>query len=151
MNLCAGMSVLYVENDVLMRETMAKLHRTLGMTVHTATNGCEGLRLFGRRSPEIVMTEVVMPCMDGIEMLREIRAVRSETPVIVISDGKGEHWFEELEIIGVTNYFRKPVQMKQVYAALEGCCKEVLRRTETPAGCAAATPVIPPVTNEKEP
>ena len=48
-----------------------------GLNVHTAGNGAEGLEVFRRHRPEIVITDISMPVMDGIRMAREIKCARS--------------------------------------------------------------------------
>jgi YesN/AraC family two-component response regulator len=93
-----------------------------GYTVLTAENGREGLTVFERETPPLVITDVKMPGMDGIEVLRRIKQIEVNTEVIVIT-GHGDM---DLAIqalnLGATDFINKPIQRR----ALE----QALRRTQ---------------------
>jgi len=56
-----------------------------GFEVHVAINGVEGLKLFEARSFDVVVTDYRMPVMGGIELIRRLRAVKPQTPIVLIS------------------------------------------------------------------
>jgi len=97
-----------------------------GYSVLTAENGREGLAVFKREKPPIVITDVKMPGMDGIEVLRRIKEIDSNTEVIVIT-GHGDM---DLAIqalnLGATDFINKPIQRQ----ALEHALKRAQERIE---------------------
>jgi anti-anti-sigma factor len=89
-----------------------------GYSVLTAENGREGLDVFERQSPPLVITDVKMPGMDGIEVLRRIKEIDVNTEVIVIT-GHGDM---DLAIqalnLGATDFINKPIQRQALEHAL---------------------------------
>ena len=57
----------------------------IGYTVHTANDGDEALRIFHQQQPSIVLTDIKMPGMDGIDLLKKIRAIDRNVPVLMFS------------------------------------------------------------------
>lgn len=92
--------VLVVDDESLVHDFVAVLLTRNGYRVLTAADGQEGVELFGRKkSIALVVTDIVMPRKDGIALIRELRAVKPELPVVVIS-GHLPQWEKELD--GVT-------------------------------------------------
>ncbi|MCU0561943.1 MAG: response regulator [Desulfobacterales bacterium] len=89
-----------------------------GYEVLTAENGQEGLELFGRERPRIVLTDIKMPGMNGIEVLQQIKAIDPATEVIVIT-GHGDM---DLAIqalnLDATDFINKPIQRHLLEAAI---------------------------------
>ena len=77
-------AVLVVEDDPAIIALVALGLRYEGYTVHTASDGLQGLRLFEEVQPNLTIVDWMLPGMDGISLGRRIRAV-SETPVIIIT------------------------------------------------------------------
>ena len=90
-----------------------------GYTVLTAENGMEGLEVFEQERPPIVLTDIKMPGMDGIEVLRRIKQIDPKTEVIVIT-GHGDM---ELAIkalnLDATDFINKPIQRNVLEQALQ--------------------------------
>jgi len=70
-----GFSILIVENNFTDFSSLAKYLSNRGFSLHVAENGREGLRLFRDTNPDIVITEINLPVLGGIEMLRLIKLV----------------------------------------------------------------------------
>ncbi len=89
-----------------------------GYEVLTAENGQEGLELFGRERPSIVLTDIKMPGMNGIEVLKQVKAIDPTTEVIVIT-GHGDM---DLAIqalnLDATDFINKPIQRHLLEAAI---------------------------------
>jgi CheY-like chemotaxis protein len=78
-------SVLLVDDSkdgLLVRRALLE---ELGIDVHIAVNGEEGLKLFERRPFDVVVTDYRMPIMSGLELIRQIRATKPLTPVVLLS------------------------------------------------------------------
>lgn len=78
-------SILIVEDESTMRTTLAESLLNSGYVVETAEDGAEALKKFERETYEVVITDVRLPGMNGIDVLRRIKKVSMETPVIVIT------------------------------------------------------------------
>jgi DNA-binding NarL/FixJ family response regulator len=126
-------SVLYVEDYDIVREPLAEfLRRRLG-TVHTAENGREGLELFKRHKPDIVITDILMPVMGGLEMAEAIKAMDSETPVIVTTAFNEQDFLMKAINIGVDRYVLKPVDGDALVEAIYQVARPMLQRREIQA------------------
>jgi DNA-binding NtrC family response regulator len=78
-------NILVVDDDPDIREVLADRLDSLGYRVLTAANGVEGLEVFERQSPHLVLLDIEMPGMNGLEMLAEIRKREHDTAVIMIT------------------------------------------------------------------
>ncbi|MBQ2866337.1 MAG: response regulator transcription factor [Clostridia bacterium] len=118
-------TVLIVEDESNIRELLRMYLEQEGYHVETAQNGSEGLRTFKRVHPDLVLLDVMMPVMDGNQMIRELRTF-SKTPVIMLT-AKGEMMDKITGLeLGADDYITKPFEMREVMARV----KAVLRRFE---------------------
>jgi len=119
-----NLTVLFVEDDTAARTSIKMLLDLFFDRVFLAENGKEGLKLFEQNKPDIVITDITMPIMGGIEMSKKIR-LRQPSQKIIISSAHQDIEFllGSLEI-GVDGYLIKPIQKKQFIATI----KRVLER-----------------------
>ncbi|MGK5084627.1 response regulator [Bdellovibrionota bacterium FG-1] len=117
--------VLLIEDDEMARGALNKILVKEGFQMLTAVDGQAGLDLFDQERPGIVITDLRMPKIDGMEVLRRIRLKSRDTQVIVIT-GHGDY---DLAIkalsAGATDYLKKPIDIGELLTAV-GRCKEVL-------------------------
>lgn len=79
------LTILIAEDDQEARETLTSMVELDFKYVYEAKDGCEGLELFQKYKPDIILTDIQMPCMSGIEMLAEIRKSSNDFLAIFIS------------------------------------------------------------------
>jgi len=104
-----GKRVLLVEDDRFLRRACEASIRQLGLTVTTAADGEEGLRLARSERPDIILLDMLMPKLSGLEVLRALRsdeATRS-MPVLILSNSSREQDIAEVTRLGVSGYFVK--------------------------------------------
>ena len=87
--------------------------------VQTFTDSCKALQAFEKQPFPVVITDVNMPGMNGLELLRRVREIHPATRVIIITGlGEKEHTFEALRL-GASDFLEKPLQMKALKASVE--------------------------------
>ncbi|MBF0319889.1 MAG: response regulator [Nitrospirae bacterium] len=77
------LSALYVEDDAAMLDGLAKFMRRRFGDVYLAKNGKEGLELYITHNPDIVITDIEMPVMNGIVMINKILKIKNDQPIII--------------------------------------------------------------------
>ncbi len=101
--------VLVVEDDPILRLQMQRMVGKLVAEVKTADNGAEGLRLWHSWRPDLVLTDILMPVMDGLEMSRAIKEADADAQIVVVtSSSESDHLRQALDI-GIDRYVLKPV------------------------------------------
>ncbi len=115
------LTVLYVEDDLDTREQFSDFLRRPVGTLITATNGAEGLEAFKKHHPDIVVTDIHMPVMDGLTMAGEIRAIEPSVPIIVITAFEQTDYLMRAVNIGIDKYVTKPVNSFLMFECLIEC------------------------------
>jgi len=119
-------SILLIDDDDSLRRVMEFSLVEAGHKVQTASSGEEGLRLFEKGSFDAVITDITMPGMSGIEVLKEVQKRDAELPVIVITAyGTIESAVEAMKL-GAFDYITKPVSRDELRLTLDKAMK--LRR-----------------------
>lgn len=112
------LSILYVEDDEDIREQLAHfLKRRVG-TLYIASNGKEGLESFRAHQPDIVVSDVRMPIMDGLDMADAIKHEHPGTPVIITTAFNEADYFLKAIDIGVDKYVMKPIKTEALVEAI---------------------------------
>lgn len=122
----AEYSCLVVEDSPMMRQLLVfALSRVKNLKVVEADDGVDGLRKLAAGKFDIILTDINMPIMDGLKLVKRIRIdpVHKDTPVIIITtEGSVEDRKRALEL-GANAYITKPIQAPQVIAKV----KELLK------------------------
>lgn len=102
-------TVLYAEDDTLLRRTTVQYLNNLGFRTLEAKNGLEAWELFQQERPDLVLTDLRMPVMDGFELLTKVIAESPDTPIIILSGvGTMSDVIEALRL-GAWDYLTKPI------------------------------------------
>jgi YesN/AraC family two-component response regulator len=119
------LSILVVEDEAI---TLEYLVTTLArkyphVTLLRALNGRTGLELFKAHTPDIVITDVNMPDMGGVQMVERIRAIRPDTRFIIITGYAGDPLPEASAENGFEfdHYVEKPVVIEELFDAIDQC------------------------------
>ena len=117
------LSVLLVEDEAKIRDLLAGVMEKVFKKVITAQNGEEGLKKFKKFNPNIVITDILMPIRDGLEMSKDVRAISPETPIVVLSAFNDKDKLMQAIEIGVNKYLLKPIDMDELIYAIETLAK----------------------------
>ncbi|MCG8552479.1 MAG: response regulator [Desulfobacterales bacterium] len=102
-------TLLIIDDEISIRESLADLFEDQGYQVFTAENGHVGLDLFFKKNVDVVITDLLMPVMDGLEVMRTIHEADPDQPMIVISGaGKKQDVIQALQM-GAKDYISKPI------------------------------------------
>jgi len=112
------LNLLYVEDDTTLSSTMLKTLEEFFNSVTTAYDGAEGLELYKRDDFDIVLTDIMMPKMDGREMSRCIREINPNQNIVVLSANEDSTHLMELIEIGVHKFVQKPPNLLHLCEAL---------------------------------
>ncbi len=101
---------LIVEDAISTRKSLAQFMRDIGFVVNTAKDGVEAINLIQKQIPSIVLTDLEMPRMNGLELSDHLRSNKETefTPIIMITSKSTEKHREEAKRLGVSAYITKP-------------------------------------------
>ncbi len=128
--MATNMKILLIDDEEGIRRMLGLSLTDLGYDVHTAGDGQEGLALFDWLSPDIVLLDIKMPGMDGIEVLRQIKSRKSFAEVIMISGhGDLDLAIKSLQFDAV-DFVTKPIREEILQIALKRARDKLAMRRE---------------------
>lgn len=124
----AGLRILAVDDDPGTLEVVVSMLRTLGYEVATARSGADALHVLESAPPSIVVTDLVMPDVDGAELVRRVKASNPAIPVVVMSVLDSVERAVELLKTGADDYLTKPLSLEVLGAHLESIVNKLATR-----------------------
>lgn len=122
--------VLIVEDDPILCVQLQHMVGKLVAEVRTAVNGAEGLRIWHAWRPDLVLTDIMMPVMDGLEMSRTIKEADADAQIVVVtSSSESAHLRQALDI-GIDRYVLKPLDERLLDDALRKSLRDAHRLEE---------------------
>lgn len=112
------LNVLYVEDEDEVREALARFLRRRCPKLDLARDGKEGLAMFQAKHYDVVVTDVKMPVMDGLEMARNIKSIKDEVPVIIVTAYNEVDYFLRAIEVGIHRYVKKPLDPNDLLRAI---------------------------------
>lgn len=123
-------SLLYVEDDETIRKQITHfLSRKVGR-LWVANDGQQGLDQFMANKPDIVLSDIMMPVMNGLEMVRAIKEKSPETPVIFTTAFNDTTYLLDAIKLQVDNYVLKPVELDELSEAIQKSARLLLAKRE---------------------
>jgi len=122
--------VLYVEDDTDIAEEVAYFLQKRVKELYVAKNGKEGYELFLEHKPDIVVTDVQMPVMNGLDMSEKIRQKDQDIPIIIISAYNDTNFLTRSIGLGVASYIIKPINLSDLIEKIKKAYEVQLLRRE---------------------
>lgn len=122
--------VLLVEDELTLAMIIKDTLRDSGFNIHIAANGEEGLRLFFELRPDVLVADVMMPKMDGFEMVRRIRQTDKQTPVLFLTARSTISDVVEGFELGANDYLKKPFGMQELIIRIKALMGKACLFTE---------------------
>ncbi|HHT9144714.1 MAG TPA: sigma-54-dependent transcriptional regulator, partial [Candidatus Wunengus sp. YC61] len=126
----SNISVLIIDDEVEMCDMLSHILNQAGFTTYTAHDGNTGLEVFNKESPNVVILDLRMPGMNGMDALKQIKHADGETPVIIISASEEIQSAVEAIKHGAYNYLNKPFNNEEVVLTVEKALEERAMRQE---------------------
>jgi CheY-like chemotaxis protein len=114
--------ILVIDDELVIRQALAIMLANVGHKVETAENGRAGLELLERESFDLVLTDILMPEMDGVEAMRKLRALPSPPKIVAMSGGvqlSREDFPRAAELLGADAALSKPFRARELYALVD--------------------------------
>lgn len=107
--------ILIIDDDPGVRRVMARTLTIAGHQVEEAKDGIDGIAAYHRHLPDLVITDIVMPEKEGIEVIRELRHKAQFLPIIAISGSENGDFYLDMAIsLGANAYLKKPFNSAQL-------------------------------------
>jgi YesN/AraC family two-component response regulator len=124
------LSILYVEDDQIVREATLKIFDLLFKNMIVAVNGADGLAKFKKNKIDIVITDINMSIMNGLDMARYIKSINQSIPIFVFSAYQDTEYFMEAIKIGIEGYMIKPIEINQFFQSLSKTIENIKLKKE---------------------
>ena len=122
----SGCTVLLVEDEEALRKSFSKVLRLWVKGVIEASDGEEALQLYEKHHPNIIITDIKMPTMNGLELIQAIRPANKTIPIVVTSAYADQSFLLESIKLSLVEYLIKPIQESDLMRVLNNCAKILL-------------------------
>jgi len=110
--------VLYVEDEKILQSIFTKVLSDRINKLFVGKNGEEGYNLYKKYKPDLIITDIKMPVMNGMEMIRKIKAKDQNIKIIIMSAyGQAEYFMQAIKY-GVQGFLLKPVDNKKLFSLI---------------------------------
>jgi len=128
---CQKYKLLYVEDDEISRETSLEMFKNFFINIDVAIDGEDGLKKFKNNYYDMIITDVNMPKLNGIEMFKAIREIDSEIPVLILSARNESSFFLDSIKLNVSGYLLKPLDPQQFITQISKIVHELSSKSYT--------------------
>ncbi|MFK5881267.1 MAG: response regulator [Sulfurospirillum sp.] len=126
-------SILLAEDEDNVRESFKKVLLLYVDTVYTAKDGEVAYNLYNKHHPDIIITDIKMPKINGIELIKKIRPKNPDIPIIVTSAYTDQELLLESIKLSLVEYVVKPIKEKDLNRLLKECAQKLYESSETVA------------------
>lgn len=112
------LTVLYVEDDLYIQEQSEKFFNKLFKSIAIASDGIEALSIYEKENFDIVITDIVMPNMNGLELSQKIKEINIHQPIIVVSAHNEPEYLIEFINLNIRQFIQKPIIFENILSTL---------------------------------
>lgn len=116
-------TLLYVEDEEGIRKNIADSLRYYLKDVYEASNGEEGYLIYKEKSPSIILSDIHMPILNGVEFIKKVRENDRSTPVVMMTAYTDKEYLLETVELHVEKYLVKPIELELLFEVLAQCVK----------------------------
>jgi two-component system, OmpR family, response regulator VanR len=118
-----SLKVLFIEDEDLIRNKIVSSLEYIVAEVISASNGVEALEKLENFTPDLIITDLEMPQMNGADFIHEVRKRDKNTCIIVVTAYTSEKYLLQLSDMHIEKYILKPITLEKLISALEDCQK----------------------------
>ncbi len=130
MSSLSKLTVLFVEDEEDLRNALQNAIGDEFLKFITARDGEDGLKKFKKYKPDIVITDIMMPILDGLSLTQEIRRIAKQTPVVILSAFSEKERLLRAIDVGVDKYLMKPIDPDVLLETMRYLAKEQLEHND---------------------
>lgn len=108
----SDLAVLIVDDEAALRDMLVEDFELMGAKVYSADNGLAALEVLASERIDLIISDVKMPELDGLELLKRVRAIDPRIPVVILVTGFAECTVERAVELGAMMLFPKPIPRK---------------------------------------
>lgn len=128
--LAVNIKVLYVEDNEVARKKTSKMLSRIFDNIDIAIHGKEGLHLYMKSKHDLIISDIIMNVMDGLEMSKVIKEVNPEQSIVFLSAYTEQRFLTKAIELGVDGFVFKPIDKDKLYAVLEKSLNQILLKKE---------------------
>ena len=118
-SITSNLSVLYVEDDITLREQNSEFFKQLFKSVKIASDGEEAIKLYEENSFDIIITDINIPKINGLTMIKTIQQRDSNQKFLITTVYKEEELKEQLKELNLKHFLTKPIPTKKLLEKIE--------------------------------
>lgn len=122
------LTLLFVEDEEMLREQLLKFLQRRFKKVLVAENGAQGLMLYQQHTPDLILTDIQMPKMTGLEMVAEIREIDKITPIVILTAFSDVENLKKAIELKVDRFISKPAKREELEEVLKKATEIVLHK-----------------------
>ena len=111
--------LLYIEDEESIREEMIEILELDFPQIHVAKNGEEGFEMYQQFHPDIIISDIQMPLMDGITLSKKILSLDSNAKIILTTAFNEKGYLDRAKKIGVKSYISKPININELFEKID--------------------------------
>jgi PAS domain S-box-containing protein/diguanylate cyclase (GGDEF)-like protein len=120
-----SLTILYVEDEPDVQNALASIIRRRSGNLILAANGQEGYEKYLEFTPDLIITDIKMPIMDGLEMSRKIREHSRSVPIVITTAFNDTSFLIDAIDTGINQFVLKPIDSEKLFAAIMHCVREI--------------------------
>lgn len=124
-------SILVIDDEKSIRDMLRAGLTKYGYNFYDAADGKNGIEVYKRARPDIVLTDVKMPEMSGLELTRALKEIEYDTDIVIMTGYGSEELVIEALRSGATNYVKKPISLNELFTILDGIILNRERRRKS--------------------
>jgi DNA-binding response OmpR family regulator len=113
------LTLLYVEDDAALREQFMRVLTPRFKEVYEASDGAEALEMYAQYHPDIMLVDINLPIIDGLEVIERVRKSDKETAIVVLSAYSDQEKLFRAVTLGLSGYLIKPIPHKKLLSLFE--------------------------------
>jgi len=116
-----SLTILYAEDEVGIRENIADSLSYYVKEVYEAENGAQAFEIYEEKKPDIILSDIHMPILNGIEFVKKVRLTNREIPIVMITAHTDKKYLMEAVELHMEKYIVKPLELDALFDTLEKC------------------------------